>query len=123
MASIAAQRSHRPRHATSATRWESGTGGSASFGNVGMGKAANVMNSLICQWTPSEKGEEPQLVLTSLDVKTTLALAGQRRKQNCEGQYHGFKCRRRKDNNEGHRRATRLVPCRYAQMYQQTQFG
>src|SRR5207247_10405509 len=35
----------------------------------------------------------------------------------------GFKCRRRKDNNEGHRLANRLVPCRYAQMYQQTQCG
>ena len=35
-----------------------------------MGEAADVMNALSCQWTSSEKGEEPQLVLTSLDVKT-----------------------------------------------------
>jgi hypothetical protein len=28
-----------------------------------MGEAANVMNALGCQWTPSEKGEEPQLIL------------------------------------------------------------
>ena len=35
----------------------------------------------------------------------------------------GFKCRHQKDNNEAHRLANRLVPCRYAQMYQQTQCG
>ena len=44
------------RATTSATPRESGTGGSASFGNVGMWEAANVMNALDCQWTPSEKG-------------------------------------------------------------------